>query len=81
MEEFGPRAIPLGLTIESYSVGEWCPTPDGTGPAEAVAIEINVKGLPPLVMRLKSRRAVNELIHALQKHRDGVFRRGNVSNN
>lgn len=71
--EHGPRGIGLGMTIEEYTVGSWCPTPDGTGPAVAVAIELKVNGLPPLVMRLKSRRAVQEMIFALEKHRDDVF--------
>lgn len=73
MQDFGPRPI-LGMTIQEYSVGEWCPTPDGTGPAQAVVIELIVKQLPmPLCLRLKSRKAVNEMIAMLTRHRDGVF--------
>jgi len=74
-EEFGPRPLPVGVTIESYSIGAWCPTPDGSGPPEAVAIQLNIPGLGfPLFMRLKSRRAVDEMIEVLAKHRDDVWK-------
>lgn len=70
----GPRGIPDGLTIESYTVGSWCPTPDGSGKPVAVALCLEVPKLPySLVMRLKSRRAVNDMIAALREHRDEVF--------
>lgn len=46
----------------------------GTGPATAVAFILNLRNTPfPLVMRLKSKRAVDELIDALKHHRDDVF--------
>jgi hypothetical protein len=70
----GPAAIPPGLTIESYTVASWCPSPDGSGPATAVALILEVKQLPySLVMRLKSGDAVNDMIRALEEHRDLVF--------
>lgn len=72
--ETGPRSL-VGATIEEYTVGSWCPTPDGTGPATAVCIELRVDGLPPLIMRLKTPAAVNKMIAALEKHRDDVWRK------
>ncbi len=30
--------------IEGIQIAEWCPTPDGTGPAEQVHMVIRVKG-------------------------------------
>lgn len=77
--ETGPRQL-IGATIEEYTVGSWCPTNDGTGPATAVAIELAIKtkgGDPlPLIMRLKTPRAVDAMIAALQKHRDDVWPKG-----
>lgn len=70
----GPGPIPDGITIEEYTVGSWCRSPDGSGKPEAVALCLTVKGLPgPLVMRLKTRRAVDDMIRALKEHRDNVF--------
>jgi hypothetical protein len=79
ISQHGPRGIPDGLTIEEYTVGSWCRSPDGSGKPEAVALCLSVKGLAgPLVMRLKTRRAVDDMIRALKTHRDDVF--GNLDN-
>lgn len=68
-----PREL-LGLTLIGYTVGSWCPTQDGSGPPEAVALGLVVDGFPgELVMRLKSPRAVDELIAALQRHKADVW--------
>ncbi len=32
----------FGITVTGYHVGSWCPTPDGSGEAEAVAIQIMI---------------------------------------
>lgn len=62
-----------------YDVFEWKPTQDGTGDATAVCLVFSMKigdvELRPMI-RLKSRRAVNEMIAALEKHRDGVWPQG-----
>jgi len=63
-----------GPMVEGYAVAEWCPTPDGTGPAEAVAVVFNIAGFGDVVLRLKTRRAVNAMIAALIHHRDEVFK-------
>jgi len=64
----------LGLQIESYHVGSWCPTPDGTGPAQAVAIGLKLKDLPhELILRLKSPERVDELIQLLLRHKRDVW--------
>lgn len=72
-----PRQF-VGLPlIEEYGVGSWCPTPDGTGPAEAVVLHFLVKGLAEqpieLGIRLWSAAAVNELIAMLERHRNDVW--------
>ncbi len=71
------------LRIAEYGVASWCPTPDGSGPAEAVVFHFQVAGpddeVVELAMRLKSPRAVNELIAALERHRDDVWPQGVLS--
>jgi len=81
MAELPPASgVPVNVTglayysLESYKVASWCPTPDGTGPAEQVHLVLNVKWMDaPFILRLKSRRATDELIAALQRHRDDVW--------
>jgi hypothetical protein len=67
----------MGLTIEDVQVGSWCPTADGTGPAQAVALNIKVRWNRrtriDMVLRLKSPQAVDELIAALNKHKADVW--------
>lgn len=69
----GPLRGPFA-EIESIQVAEWCPTPDGTGPAEQVHLVIRVRGLEfPLVMRMKTGPAVDVIADALALHRNNVF--------
>jgi hypothetical protein len=61
-----------------YTVGDWCPTPDGSGPAKAVAVSIQIAmypGGPPMdfVMRLKTPEAVDTMIQALLRHKRSVW--------
>jgi len=64
----------FGIEVTEYIVGDWCPTPDGSGPATAVAIQLmtNVKDMS-FAMRLKSPAAVDELIAALERHKESVW--------
>jgi len=69
----------VAARVLGYSIGSWCPTPDGTGPAMAVAIQFDVQagnGTLPFLVRLKSRRAVDEMIANLAKFRDEVWPQG-----
>lgn len=68
-----PKTEMFGPMVDGFSIAAWCPTPDGSGPATAVALVFNVRELGDIVMRLKSRRAVDETIAALAQHRDEVF--------
>lgn len=74
--ERGPLVL-HGLAIESYTVGSWCPTSDGTVPATAVALSLHVvgqaEGTADLVMRLKTPAAVDTLIQALLRHKRDVW--------
>lgn len=65
------------LEIEQYHVGSWSPLPDGQGPATQVHFMLRLRGIDtPLVMRLKSARAADELIAALERHRFDVWPTG-----
>jgi hypothetical protein len=65
------------LGIREYGVASWCPTPDGSEPAEAVDLHLTLArtdgGELQLVLRLKSSRAVDELIALLERHRNDVW--------
>lgn len=67
----------MGMEILGYTVCDWCPTPDGTGPAEAVALALQVRWnretQADLVMRLKTPDAVDQMIAALERHRNSVW--------
>lgn len=59
-----------------YDVIEWQPSADGTGQPTAVCLVLPFKigeSVGRLMLRLKSRRAVDELIATLERHRDGVW--------
>lgn len=63
----------IGPNIVDFSVGEWCPTPDGTGKPEAVAISIRTERHGDLVLRLKTPKAVDNLIQMLLRHKRRVW--------
>jgi hypothetical protein len=73
-EPSGPTGQRFGLRVTEYHVGSWCPTPDGTGPAEAVAIQVmTTDPKVTFIIRLKSPAAVDEMIAALQRHKTDVW--------
>ena len=60
--------------IESISVNEWHPLPDGKGKPSQVHMMLEVSGFDyPLVIRFKSARPIDELIMALITHRNNVW--------
>jgi hypothetical protein len=64
----------FGITVTEYIVGSWCPTPDGSGPAEAVALQLMTDRKDvSFFMRLKTPAAVDELCAALQRHKHDVW--------
>lgn len=63
----------LGPMVEGYSVGAWCPTQDGSGKPEAVAISFNVARIGDIVLRLKNPRAVDEMIRLLEEYKKEVW--------
>lgn len=66
-----------GLRLIEYTVGSWCPTPDGSGPAEAVGLALTVRlnndVQTQLVMRLKTPESVDRLIQSLLRHKRDVW--------
>jgi hypothetical protein len=70
--EFGGSPL-YGRTVKSFTVGSWCPTPDGSGPPQAVAFTIELMSGEHIVFRLKSPRAVDETIQMLLRHKRDVW--------
>jgi hypothetical protein len=64
--------------IDSYEVASWSPGDVTKGdPTTQVHVIIHIKGIKyPLVMRLKSKRAVDELVGLLTEYRDEVWPEG-----
>lgn len=62
-----------GPNVKGFTVGDWCPTPDGTGPATAVAISIKLEGGYDIVLRLKTPERVDEVIQMLLRHKRSVW--------
>ena len=62
--------------LEELQVNEFHPENDGKGEPTEVHMCLKPVGAPPnmlLVLRLKSKRAINEVVDALVKHRDNVW--------
>lgn len=58
--------------LDGYEVAEWTPLPDGKGKPQQVHFVLRC-GPAMFTLRMKSSRAVNELIETLATHRDGVW--------
>lgn len=69
---FGGRML-VGRTVESVTVGEWCPSTDGSGKAECVALSIRLAIGEDLVVRFKTPESVDDLIQMLLRHKRGVW--------
>ncbi len=62
------------IPIQGYQVASWTPQRDGRGKSEMVVIEYNVPGMKlPLLLRFKSRKAVQTMIDSLTFHMNDVF--------
>jgi len=62
----------LGPNVKSFTVGSWCASADGTGPATAVAVSIETS-IGDIVLRLKSPAAVDDMIQMLLRHKRDVW--------
>lgn len=71
----GPGGPPLyGPDIESFTVGSWCASSDGSGPATAVAIAIRpASHAHDIVVRINSPAAVDRVIQMLLRHKRDVW--------
>jgi hypothetical protein len=63
------------LSIEEYTISQWCPTDDpADSKPEQLHMAITVKAIPyPLVMRFKSRRALELMTGTLNQHADEIW--------
>lgn len=68
----GPR---VPMMIESYHIASWRPTKNLDDQCTEVHFQLNLEGLDDItfVMRLKSRRAIDELIGTLSMYADEVW--------
>lgn len=62
-----------GPNIVDFRIGAWCPTTDGSGPTQAVAITITLKELGDIVLRLKTPERVDEVIRLLKHYKEDVW--------
>lgn len=59
------------VPVDEYFVGSWSPGPEGANtPPTQVHISFDFPDIATFVVRLKSRRAVDEMIATLIEHRD-----------
>lgn len=75
--ERNPRPL-IGPAVESFSVGSWCPTSDGSGEPTAVAISVRTKWnreLPAvdIVIRIKSPEELDRVVQMLLRHKRDVW--------
>lgn len=72
----GPTGPLIGPNIESFTVGSWCPTLDGSGPATAVSISARttMRGAPmDIVIRIKSPMELDRVVQMLLRHKRDVW--------
>ena len=67
-----PKNQEAAIECEGYMVSSYTPGKDGIGPLTEVHFCIEVQGLE-FILAMKSRRACDELIAALQRHANDVF--------
>ena len=68
----GPHAL-AGPNVKGFTVGSWCPTPDGSGPPTCVAMSIKLESGADIVMRIKTPERVDEIIQMLLRHKRDVW--------
>lgn len=74
-----PNRVPQDVSgtryydVLEYGVCSWSPDPRGISAATQVHFQLVTRQLDPIVVRMKSAAAVDELIDALTRHRVDVF--------
>ena len=63
----------IGPKLEGYTIGSWCPTPDGTGQPTAVALSLQIQGFGDIVLRLKSPERVDKMVQQLLQYKQEVW--------
>jgi len=72
----GPSGPLYGPNIESFTVGDWCESQDGSGPATAVAITVRISSDGPpvdIVIRIKSPQELDRVVQMLLRHKRSVW--------
>lgn len=71
----GPQPVEVGtLEIKEYGFGQWCPTPDGTGPPEQLWMHFKISGIDePFALRFKTRQAWDDFSAIGDGHADQIW--------
>jgi hypothetical protein len=65
---------PVVFIIREYHILEWCPPGQPDVPTQVhFALMLDPPGTPPMIMRIKSPEACDQLINALRRHRRNVW--------
>lgn len=70
---FTMRQTLVGPDIKQFIVCSLCPSLDASGEPTAVGLVIQTESVGDLVLRLKTPRAVDELIQVLLRHKRDVW--------
>jgi hypothetical protein len=68
----GDRGL-SGHNVGGFTVGSWVPNQDSTGQPVAIAIALHTVGHGDVVLRLKSPKAVDDMIQMLLRHKRDVW--------
>jgi subtilisin-like proprotein convertase family protein len=68
----GDRGL-AGVNISGFTVGSWVPNQFSMGKAVAVALAIHTDSHGDLVLRLKTPKAVDDMIQMLLRHKRDVW--------
>ena len=73
-EEIQNLAGKAVFEIIEWGVFEWHPLPNGQGDPTQVHFKLVIDDqLPPFIMRIKSRKAAEQLMEAIRRHADNVW--------
>lgn len=65
---------PVVFNIREYHILEWCPPGQPDVPTQVhFALILDPPGTPPMIVRIKSPEACDQLINALRRHRLSVW--------
>lgn len=66
------------VEVDSITIANWCPSPDGTGRPQQVHVLLDICGLEEvsIAIRFKSRRGLDNFVADLLSHANDVWPEG-----